>query len=154
MQIQIKAKHDTAKRYNIKKRENRISQVPCEIVPRTAAAFPRWMATATLCMRYWWAKGSWVTEKMRWEISLNKVHASQPKTPSVSTATGMKWWEEFRWEYSSFFLCSASAATAPASTEATGEWDGASLFIYLFIYLLLFWVVLCCIVSRPLSCLY
>ena len=57
--------------------------------------------------------------------SWRKLRASGPRTPEVSTATGMKWCVVDNSEYLAFFIPSACFATAPASLPARSMWDGA-----------------------------
>ena len=67
-----------------------ILQLHYGIVPKMAAALPRWVATDTRCRRCWWERGSDVVAAMRLPSSWQKSPASGPITPSVSTARGTK----------------------------------------------------------------
>ena len=54
-----------------------------------------------------------------------KENVFGPNAPDVSTATGWKRCEGFKFEYFTFFLVSAPAATAPASLVALARYDDA-----------------------------
>ena len=81
-----------------------ILQVHYGIVPKMAAALPRWVMADTCCRRCWWERGSDVVAAMHLPSSWQKSPASGAITPSVSTAKGTKKCLVSRWAYFSLFL--------------------------------------------------
>ena len=98
---------------------------PWTRVPKTEAAFPPCTAIETLYSRNWWDCCSCVSSATRLPRSLKKMLPSSPKTPRVSTAIGTKRWVASRWAYLFFLRCSALAATALASLDASCLCEGA-----------------------------
>ena len=64
--------------------------LPTDDVPSTAATLPFCTATVICCSRWWPERASPISSCMCRPSSDRKEHASSPKTPEVSTATGMK----------------------------------------------------------------
>ena len=86
------------------------------VLPITEAELLLCTATERDCSRWWCVSSSLVTCRKRLLRSL--------KNNVVSMATGIKRWLGDKLEYLVFLLCSAAAATAPASLVASARYDG------------------------------
>jgi hypothetical protein len=92
--------------------------VVASTVPNTLAAFPRWMATLSLCSRNSVARRYFVTSEIRRPRSCMSSSAPSPLAPRVSIAMGTNQKVGVRLAYLTHFFSSASQATTLGQSMA------------------------------------